>query len=320
MKLFLSIILVLQTYSFAKVSLKQMISQMLIVQFQGQKPEEKSVKKIEKSISRGEISGVLIDKKNISIKAQLRELISFLKDGNSSVIVALDDQINLKKDDGFLAFPNYKTVSQEYDIKKAKSTYDKMAKEIKNLGINLLLAPRVNRGNYNETNTYSSQTGIISTYANIFLSSFEGSDILLGLKYFPADKNSTWDYESLRPFYDLIKNKKAKSVVVSCFYMKDFDESKPSCASKKIINSILKKEFKFDGLVIGDFRQVEDKNLSNTIIEAINAGVDMIILNDFHTSQNSVKKAILKAIWDKKIDKDTIKNIYKKITNIKNSM
>lgn len=322
MKLRLSIVFILLSYTlcFAKVSLNQMISQMMIVEFEGQKQSDIQVKKIKNSIANDEISGVLVRGENISLKARLRDLIRYMKGSKSNVFIAFDDTSALLKEDGFSHYPNYKTVANEYDIKEAKNIYDKMANEIKNVGINYVLSPRLNRGKYEDEETFSSQTGIISTYANVFISSFKDRDILLGLKYFPSKTNSTWEYESLRPFYDMIQHKKAKSVIVSCVYMKNFDEKNLSCTSKKIINSILKEELKFDGLIIADLRNIDEKNLNKTAINAINSGVNMLILNHNPKNLKSTKKAILQSIWDNITDKENIKNSYKKIIKLKQTL
>lgn len=322
MKLILSIfcLFLFYTFSFAKASLNQMISQMMLVEFKGKKPKDLQVIKVKNDLENGEIGGVVILKENIALKAGLRDLIKFIKGDNNNIFIALNNELTLLKDDGFSQFENYRTIANEYDLKEAKAYYEKMSKELKSVGINYLFAPHVNRGEFEQIDTFSKQTNIISTYANIFISSFEKYGVLTGIKFFPTDKNSTWDYESLRPFYDLIKAKKAKSVILSCYYVKDFGQNTPSCMSKKIINSILIKEFQYSGIIVADLRNLTGKDLKNGAIKAINAGVNMLILADYPSSSQTIKKTLMQSIWDRVIDKEKIKYSYKKILEFKQMM
>ncbi len=317
MRFLLVLFLLFQVQIFAKVSLRGMISQMLIVTFNGQKSKDENAVWIKQQIDNGNIGGVVISKKNIILKSELRSLIKFLKKDTPTALAVLNHGLTLKKEDGFLPFISNRDVANEYDILKAKKYYEKKAKEIKNIGIDYILEPHVNMGDFNQSNTFSKEAEIVSTYANIYINAFEKYNILTGVNFFPIDKNTSWDYELLRPFYDLIQEKKAKSIILGCYPLKDFNESIPSCMSKQIVQSFLINEFKYKGIIVADLRELSKKELAKGVLKALSIGVNMFILNYNSKDINDIKDTVMQDVYDKKLDKEVIKKSYKKVLDFK---
>ena len=91
MKLFLSLLFSLHVSLYAKnPPLEDMISQMIIVGFDGTKESDKWVEQIAKDIKRGKVGGVVLSDKNIQSQMQLKKLFTFNVPVKASCVLIKD--------------------------------------------------------------------------------------------------------------------------------------------------------------------------------------------------------------------------------------
>ncbi len=341
------VFLALLSICHAKPSMQSMISQMLMIGFSGQSSSEQSVKELKKDLAQDKLGGVLFLQRNVGSKTQLTKLISYLKDANTSLptLMAIDQEggfvTRFSKENGFKTYPTARNVCANSTLDEAKSVYLQMAQELKEIGINYNLAPVVdvliNPTKFERQRCFSKFSSIVSTYASSFVNGFDEAKVLTSLKHFPGyasaisdaheglvDVSLSWKYDELRPYYDLIKAKKAKSIMVSHMFLKQFDKFYPASLSQKIIKGILRDTLKYDGVVISDdlsMKSLDGFSMEERIVKSINAGVDIMIFSDYtiekKKSIDEIRNLILQAIKNGKIKKENVEKSYERIVKFK---
>ncbi|MCP4971368.1 MAG: glycoside hydrolase family 3 protein, partial [Arcobacter sp.] len=109
-------------------------------------------------------------------------------------------------------------------INEAKETYESLAFQLQELGINCNFAPLVDLGInkdskiiYGLDRAYGDDTGIVAKYGEIFMDSLDKHQIISVLKHFPGhgsargdshegfvDITQTWDEIELSPYKSLL--------------------------------------------------------------------------------------------------------------------
>ena len=115
-------------------------------------------------------------------------------------------------------------------------------------------------------------------------------------------------------------------VMVAHTYNSNFDTQYPSSLSKKTVDGYLRKKLNFNGVVItDDLDMLAIKNnytLDETIINAINAGVNILLFCNFQEENSQlplqIYNIIVNAIKQGKINENDIKLSYDKIIKLKN--
>ncbi len=347
MKIVLSFLLLFNTIIFASPSIEQMISQMILVGFHGQEKYDKEVKLLKQNIAKNEIGGILLLQRNVDSKVKLTRLLNYLKPKKQDIpyFVAIDQEggyvSRLKKEKNFSSYQSSRFIAINNTLDEAKTIYKNMANELKQLGINYNLAPVVdvliNPTKFEKQRCFSKYPSIVTAYASSFIEAFDEAKTLTCLKHFPGyasalndahegivDITSSWHYEELRPYYDLIKMNKVKSIMVSSVYLKQFDDKYPATLSKKIINDILIDKLGYNGVIISDdlfMKALNGFSFKQRIIKSIEAGVNMLLFSDYHHGDKSVEKEVkaivLQAIKENKLDKQHIIKSYQKILKLK---
>ena len=165
--------------------------------------------------------------------------------------------------------------------------------------------------------------------------------MLTSLKHFPGhgsaradshthitDVSLSWEFDELRPYFDMIQTKKAKSIMVAHVYLKRFDLEYPATLSKAIVNGILRQEMGYNGMVISDDLMMkgvsEEFSLSQRLKLAINAGIDMLIISepklDGISTIERVNHLLLKAVERGEIEEKSIKKAYERIMALKKEL
>jgi len=177
-------------------SLRELASGVLLVGFDGVKAP--------KFLKTTKVAGVILFSKNIKSKAQLKRLTSDIKKLQPDALIAIDEEggkvQRLKK------FANFKSAKDV--AKSGKNSYDKMAKLLHELGINLNLAPVVDLEYKNNPiiakykRSYGKNPKKVIKYANIFCKVMKKEQILTCLKHFPGHGSSRSD--SHKGFTDVV--------------------------------------------------------------------------------------------------------------------
>ncbi len=320
--LFLSIF---QSLSFASVPLEQMISQMIIVGFDGVKTDDKWVKKIKLDIEQNRIGGILFSQRNIISKKQTKTLIDNFKKTNTSfpLFFAVDKDGGGFGDD-FKEFLYPRNVANFLNLNEAKNMYVDMSRELKALGINLNLSPLASASLDQNKHSFSKYSSITSAYVFAFLDGFWQNKIITCMKYFPTPNPSKkLNFKELKVYFDAIKFKKAKSILSSKAYLKNLDAKYPVFMSKKILHTLLRNELKFDGVIMSDayMEDIRGFSFKQKIIKSINAGVDILVFDNYIMQKSNIPKLVFDiiswAVEDGDISKSRIRQSYERIKKLK---
>lgn len=352
MKKFFSIFFCLAVLNFSafaddKPTLRKMIAQMIIVSFNGSNLND--TKAVVSDAKYQRFGGVMLLGKNISTKENLKKVTSALKSAQSEIFIAIDEEggniTRFKDKSGFETFVSAGEVAKTLDLNAANELYKKMATQLKNLGINLNFAPVVDVLNPNspiiasKNRAFSQNIDEVSLYASEFLDAFNEVGVLTTLKHFPGhgsaktdshiDKTviENFDYSELKPYYDAIKRDKAKLIMVSHVYLLDRDAQFPSSMSKEIIANLLRRQLKFDGVVISDdmlMGGLKGFTLQQKVVNFINAGGDILLFSDFNIGDRRtaeyVTQIIVDAVNAKQIKKERIEESYERIMRLKSQL
>ena len=309
---------------FADNDAKKQIGQMLILGF-----KESQVNKdtpIAKTIHDLNLGGVILFDsylQNIISPEQVKKLCADLqKESDETLLIAVDveggliNRLNPKY--GFIDTLSHQKLGQIDDVEKTYSEAFNIALQLKRLGINTNFAPVVdlNRNTLNpiiakKERSFSSDPKKVVEHAGVFIKAHRDNNIITAIKHFPGhgsskgdthvglvDLTNTYDDIELEPFEKLILEGSVDMVMTSHVINKKFDKDYPVTLSNYYIENILRKQYKFDGVVVSDDMYmgaiVKHYALKEAIIRAINAGCDMLILsnNAKEYDENAAYKAV----------------------------
>ncbi|RXK01003.1 glycosyl hydrolase [Arcobacter sp. CECT 8986] len=362
-KILLIIILVitfLQGFAFANESidettLKKMIGKMLIVGFNESKVNENS--KIVKDIKKYNLSGVILfDRyytnrnkvKNIVSLKQVKQLTTTLQNiSKEPLIISIDQEggkvARLKENIGFIETPSAKDIASN-SLENATNIYNKLAKNLKDIGINCDFAPVVDLSiepkNYviNQLNrSYGKEPIKVSKYAQTFITSLEKQNIISTLKHFPGhgssttdshkgfvDITNTWSKKELKPYKEILKNNnKSMMIMTAHVYNKNLDSKYPATLSKKVNTQLLRDKLNYKGVIISDDMQMKaissHYSLEKSVILAINSGIDILLFGNQldYTSTDKIINTIYKNVMNKNISIEKIVLANKRIDKLK---
>ena len=344
----------------AGVPLEQKIGQMLMVGFHGTSAKPDS--QICRDIRRYNLGAVIlfdynpVDKtkpKNIASKSQVaeltRELQACSRDGK--LLIAVDQEggrvQRLKSRYGFYGkFPKAADVVKS-GVATMRKTYQKMAQELKSVGINYDLAPVVdldinpkNHVIHGLGRSFGKDPETVQRYASVFIDAMHRYGVLTALKHFPGhgsslgdthkgfvDVTHLWSPVELEP-YRLLKSR-ADTVMVAHVFNKHLDADYPATLSRKTVEGLLRKEIGFDGVVITDDLQMgaitKKYTLQKTLELAINAGDDILLFGNQLDPKKSVSvktlvEDILLSVEKGSIPKEKIEAAYGRIRGLKESI
>ncbi|ARR00767.1 glycoside hydrolase family 3 N-terminal domain-containing protein [Campylobacter porcelli] len=323
--------------------LRNMIGQMIMVGFSGNNANDEWVRQLRLDIKNGRIGGVMILARNISSKDGLKNLISYLNSARPKqpLFIAIDEEggeiSRFNKFSDFEHFPSAYKVGNELNLSSANKLYSKMAMQLKSLGVNMNFAPVVDLHNDispiigQRQRAFSSDASEVTAYASEFISAFDNYSVASVLKHFPghgnaaADTHKTktivdnFDFDEIRPYYELIKRKKAKFVMVGHMIIPVIDDTNPATLSYQVVTNLLKDSLAFEGVVISDdmLMKALGGTLEENAIKAIKAGVDIVLVSEyFYNKTNSIKAvndAIFNAVKSGQIEMTRIVDAYNRI-------
>jgi beta-N-acetylhexosaminidase len=311
----------LNAHTSEDTELKKMIGHMLIVGFDNAYVDKDS--KIIKQINKYELGGVILfdrfyndrnKTKNISSPKQLKNLTNSLKKlSNKPLLISVDQEggkvARLKPDYGFKSFKSAKDIASLSE-KEAKKSYADMAKMLKENGINCNFAPVVdleinpkNKVIVKLKRSFGKDPTTVNKYAKILINMQNKEGIISVLKHFPGhgsslsdshlgfvDITKTWDKKELEPYKILIKSKSIDMIMTAHVFNSLLDEKYPATLSKKINTKLLRQKMGYDGVIVSDDLQMraisKHYSLKQTVILAINAGVDMLLFGNQLSTQD----------------------------------
>jgi len=294
--------------------IRQMIGQMVLVGFVGNKPDDEGYKIVLDQAAQGRISGVLYLGRNIRSPKAVKDLNERLQSvSREPLLVAVDQEggriERLTKAVGFRESPSAASVAHTMEPDAAEVEYGKMAAGLASWGFNLNLGPVVDL-NTNPANpiigrlgrSYSPDEQKVSAYARAFVEGHRRNGMLTALKHFPGhgssagdthkgivDVTQSWSDSELAPYRDLIASGDAQMIMSSHVINRNIAgaEGTPASMSPATLAGLLRKALKSKGVIISDDLQmgaiINTRSFEDTVKQAVLAGNDVLVFaNDKH--------------------------------------
>ncbi len=339
--------------SYSKQDIEKMISKMVILGFNGESVNSKD--EIYKNINSGLGGVILFDKdpndknkrKNIRNKEQLRTLTSQLQAiSKEKLLISIDQEggivQRLKSQDGFVNTLKASEVALKGEA-FARKSYNALAKDLKESGINNDFAPvvdlAINKQNkviVTKGRSFGESSKEVIKYSSIFVEELKKQNVISVLKHFPGhgsslgdshlgfvDITKTWNEKELEPYRYFIKNNKVDMIMTAHVFNEKLDEKYPATLSYKINTELLRYKLGFDGVLVTDDLQMyaisKHYDLKQTVTLAINSGVNMLLFANQLAKPISLElivDTVYNQILNEEISLEQIINSNKKINSM----
>lgn len=305
----------------------------------------KSFDELSLLISKGGVNGVFMTKKNIKnksyrqIKAEITRIQKIsLDNGQARLMIATDQEggIVSRFSPPLTKLPSLAEVTQDKEIITAKIEARKYGeihgKELSSIGVNVNLSPVVDLKNNNKNNpldfhSYINKRAISSNpirVAEIALAYSLGLEeyaVIPTLKHFPGmgrviddthhfESDVTVDRKILEekdwiPFKFILKQSNSFMMLAHVILSKL--DSVPVSYSKKIIQTIIRQNWQYEGVLITDDLAMSSiyegqHGLCKSSIMALNAGVDLLLVSYDDEKYYDVMYCLLKAKSENKLN------------------
>ncbi|MFC1663663.1 glycoside hydrolase family 3 N-terminal domain-containing protein [Patescibacteria group bacterium] len=319
-----------------KLSLEQKIGQLFIIGFEGKEvtPELES---LIKTLHPG---GILLLGRNIDNPKQLKNLIEKLQEISSndvgfSLFVAIDQE------GGEVSRVEWVEKTPQSEIKDSKQAYQvglERGKELKELGINLNLAPVLDFSNPDDfifNRSFKKNPKESGILAEALISGQKAAGILTAVKHFPGYGGISFNPErqelpvllktpEISQFKKIIQTEPEMIMAANVVYS-EIDKELPFGLSFDGIQ-FLKKELGDNFLIISDDLSSpvleREFSLEKTVILAYKAGVNLLIVAGFDNFEDpvSVFNFLFKAIKKGEISEERINLSVLKIIQLKQKL
>ncbi len=295
-------------------TLEQMAGQMILLGFKGDEVSDKSVQQIGSLIGEGKIGGVFYLKNNVKSLKDVKAINEYLLNSTSFLppLIAVDQEggsiERLTRSVGFKEIQSAREIARGQTVESAKRIYANLARNLAALKFNLNFAPVVDL-DINKDNPIIARYGRsfgrdskqVSKYAKAFIEGHRSANILTSLKHFPGhgstnkdthigfvDISNSWQIEELEPYIILLRGGMVDMIMVGHLFHQKFspknEKPLPASLSPNWIMGVLRKKLGYRGVVISDDLEMaavrDNFTLQETVIRAINAGVDILLFSN----------------------------------------
>lgn len=314
----------------------------MIVNFNGTEPDYY----INKMILERNVGGVILMGANIKDNDQIKTLTNALQYNTTinekqvPLFISIDQEggdVTRLKDIENIAQKDIKTEDQATQIAKTRG------ERLLSLGININLAPVLDfssdKSSFIYTRTFENDLEKTTKLAVATAKGYNQAKIIYVPKHFPGHFNSIIDshqelpmiletekemLNNTKPFQEVIKNEDPRIIMTSHTLYPKIDPKNPATLSKKILDEILRKKLKYNGLIMTDDLSMKALTkkypIEEASVKALQAGCDILLIINEPEKQVDVYNAIMKAVEDRKISEKEIDQKVIKILELKNQM
>jgi beta-N-acetylhexosaminidase len=335
-------------------SLDIKIGQMILIGFPGPAVDSKVLEEIRA----GKVGSIILFEKNIpptnSFVALKKIIWTYQQAATIPLFVSIDQEggrVNRLKDKyGFPRSITAAAMGKSPNLDSVRFYAEATASTLAGLGINMNFGPVVDLAS-NPNNpiiakygrAFSANEDSVVLFAKEFIKEHHRFNVLTSLKHFPghgsskddthlgiADVTNTWEERELKPYASLIDSGYVDAIMTSHIVNRKLDkQGNPGTLSSDILDGILRKRLKYQGVIFSDDMQMhaitKHYGLEDAIKLAINGGVDiMTFSNNIQGSdERTVDKvhAIIKEFVSKGIvKKERIDESYARIMKLKSRL
>lgn len=326
----------------SNMSVEEKIGQMLMVLDYSKEVDEELLDKLN-TIKPG---GFILFAENFESYEQTKKLIEDIKSTSDiPMFISIDQEggrvqrLKELSDAEVTIIPPMYNLGLTNDVDLAYEVGQVVGEELRVFDINMNFAPVLDIYS-NPENTvignrsFGTTSSLVSNMALSFAKGQESTGIISVYKHFPGHGDTLEDSHNtlpiitktkeelmeleLIPFIDAIENDADVIMVGHLAVPEITNDNTPASLSKEIVTGLLKEELGFDGLVITDALNMGalTKNYTEEeiYVNAINAGVDILLMADFDTETVEIIKENIK---NRTIKMEEIDDSVKKILELK---
>ncbi|GAA0368469.1 beta-N-acetylhexosaminidase [Bacillus horti] len=331
----------------ANVTLRQKIGQLMVFGFAGTAPS----KEILSLIREQHVGGIILFGRNVGTPEEVLSLTTALqkeaKESNHKLpLLICTDQENgvvRRMGEGTTVFPGAMLLGATQKTENAFAVGQATGKELKAVGINWNLAPTVDVNNNAENpvigvRSFGEDAQQVAEFSQAWLQGLQQAGVMSTLKHFPGHGDTSVDSHldlpviehdmtrlrqiELLPFQKGIEAG-ADVVMSSHIYFPALEKRKgvPATLSRSVMTGLLREELQFNGVVTTDC--LEMNAIAHTIgtaqgaVEALKAGVDLIMISHTHSLQQDALQAILAAVEQGELEEARIHEAYDRVQRLK---
>ncbi|OGO78826.1 MAG: glycoside hydrolase family 3 [Clostridiales bacterium GWB2_37_7] len=325
------------------MTLEEKIGQMVITGVDGFTLNENEIKLIQDY----HIGGFILFGHNIEEPEQLLALNNSLKSTNSGNKIPLF--LSVDEEGGRISripkkiksLPTNRAIGKVNNEEFSHEIGVLLAEKVKAFGFNMNFAPVLDI-NSNPKNpvigdrAFGSEAEVVSDLGVHTMKGISLGGVIPVIKHFPGHGDTSVDshvglpsvyndLERLKSFelipFETAINKGAEGVMVAHILLPKIDPENPASLSKAIINDILRRQLKFDGVVITDDITMgaiaKNYDLETAVLKAVNAGNDIILVAHKFENALAALHTIQKAVLDGLITEERINQSVYRILALK---
>ena len=322
------------------MGLQDQVGQMFMVSVGGTEPGTH----IERMIREKKIGGVLLFGYNMRSERQTKALTSSLQSLSLRTEPAIPLFVATDQEGGEVSHAPWVTpepaaaeVGRGGDPRKARNIAREMGRELLAAGVNTDLAPVVDTGFGAAigSRSFGGDPALVSEMGAASVEGFKEAGVVSAAKHFPnhgpADTDSHLglpvvdhgmakirNYD-LPPFRAAVKAG-TPMVMVGHLLYPAIDKDRPASLSPAAIR-VLRKDLGFDGVVVTDDLAMEGANgggsPARAAVEAVRAGVDMLVISGPPRQQADAYDAVLGAVESGKISREQVRRSVERIMEVK---
>jgi len=292
-------------YKISNMSISDKIGQMIMIDYRD--ITEMNVE-LEKILDQYKLGGFILFKSNIANYNQTKKLLSEIKIiGNIQPMVSVDQEggrvQRLDERVGFEKYPPMAEIGKTLDENIAYELGIKMGKELKEIGVDMDMAPVLDIFSNPENRViadraFGTDSETVKKMALAYADGLSKERIIPVGKHFPGHGDTAKDSHidlpiiekdldelkkcELIPFIEAIRKKLPALMVAHIAVPKVVRDNTPASLSEIMINDLLRKNMEYNGLIIPDSLQM--KALSNYFtnediyLRCVEAGNDILLM------------------------------------------
>lgn len=297
-------------------------------------------------IKEGKVGGIILYRRNIMNVEQLLNLLNSIRDLNKESKVPLFISIDEEGGRVNRMPPEITNLASAKKVSKCGEDicYESgkiIGKMLREFGINMNFAPVLDIGGFRDNHALGDRClGVdpdeVAKKGVMVMKGIQEEKVISTIKHFPGHGASKADSHAFMPviykrvrrlkiedMFPFIKaiNEGADSIMVGHLLVADVNSIYPSSLSDKVIKGILRRDLKYNGLIITDDLSMKGITLNfgttHPVIKAIKVGADVIIMNKGTKNKIKAIKNVLKLVKKGKISEERIDESVQRILDIK---
>ena len=288
--------------------------------------------------------GIILFDRNMNTKSQVKSFVMNLQkkagDNKIPLFIAIDEEGGkvARMTHEIKPAPSQEEIGNTGDPEAAKIWAKSTANELKLLGINVNFAPVADVGSP-DTRSFSKDPSTVAVFLDSAAQGYEKEKIIYCLKHFPGIGKRITDphqeissidvsreileKEDIFPFKTIINDHSSDKFMVMVSHLKypAIDEVNSATLSYEIMTNLLRKELKFDGIIVTDDLEMGAISNHNTFsdvgIKAVKAGADILLVCHDYQHEQDVYLGVLEAVQNGEITEERINESVRRILKVK---